>query len=241
MRKGRMVAPLPFRRYSSAMRPAITLLGSGVAAILAAAACTPSDPLLSPHPARVAAAAPDSFLVRFATTRGDFVMKARRAWAPNGVDRLHYLVQNGFYDGARFFRVVRGFVVQFGIPADPAVAAVWHERSIPDDIPSASNVRGTVSFAHAGPGTRATQVFINLRNNARLDTLGAVGFAPLGEIVEGMAVVDSLYAGYGDGPPRGRGPAQDSIRLQGNAYLDRHHPRLDAIREARIVTVWNRR
>ncbi|HEU5173199.1 MAG TPA: peptidylprolyl isomerase [Gemmatimonadaceae bacterium] len=217
---------------------ALALFAALVAAI--AAGCSRANPLLAPRPALVAAPAPDSFLVLVQTTRGDVLLKARRNWAPLGVDRFYYLARNGFYDGARFFRVLPGFVAQFGIPADPAVAAVWRERGLPDDRPSASNRRGTVSFAHGGPGTRTTQLFINLRDNSRLDTLGGVGFPPIGEVVQGMHVVDSLHAGYGEGPPRGTGPAQDSIRLQGNSYLDRGFPRLDAIRSVRVITEWNR-
>lgn len=221
------------------IRTTIAVLAA--AGALAAAACARPDPLLTPRPAVVAAQAPDSFLVLFETTRGDVVVKARRHWAPLGVDRFHYLAQHGFYQGARFFRVLPNFVAQFGIPADPAVAAVWHERTIPDDRVNASNRRGTVSFAHGGPGTRSTQLFINLRDNTRLDSLGGVGFPPIGEVVQGMSVVDSLHAAYGEGPPRGRGPAQDSIRLQGDAYLARQFPRLDAIRSVRLITEWNRR
>ena len=207
---------------------------------LVAAACSRANSLLTPRPALVAAPAPDSFVVLIQTTRGDVLLKARRSWAPLGVDRFYYLARNGFYDGARFFRVLPGFVAQFGIPADPAVAAVWRERGLPDDRPIGSNRRGTVSFAHGGPGTRTTQLFVNLRDNSRLDTLGGVGFPPIGEVVQGMSVVDSLHTGYGEGPPRGTGPSQDSIRLQGNSYLDRGYPRLDAIRSVRVITEWNR-
>lgn len=217
----------------SALLPAML-----AASLLAPAACSRARPLLEPRPAAVAAAAPDSFLVRFETTRGDFTVLARRHWAPLGVDRFHYLVRNGFYDEARFFRVLPNFVAQFGIPADPRVAAVWAERRIPDDRGTASNRRGTVSFARGGPESRTTQLFVNLRDNPRLDTLGGFGFPPIAEVVEGMEIVDSLYAGYGEGPPRGKGPAQDSIRLQGNVWLNRHFPRLDAIRRARIVGAW---
>ena len=203
-----------------------------------ASSCIRRDPLLQPRPARVAAPAPDSFLVRFATTKGDFVVKARRHWSPAGVDRFHYLVRHGFYDGARFFRVVPAFVVQFGIPASPAAAAIWSERPIPDDSVRTSNRRGTLSFARGGRDSRSAQLFVNLRDNARLDTLSGFGFPPFAEVVDGMQVVDSLHGGYGDGPPRGRGPSQDSIRLQGNPYLDRAFPRLDGIHRAVIVTEW---
>lgn len=202
-------------------------------------ACARHDPLLRPRPAAVWAAAPDSFLVRVTTTRGDFIIKARRHWSPAGVDRFHYLARHGFYDEARFHRVVPGFVVQFGIPASPEAAAVWKDRGIPDDSVRTSNRRGTVSFARSGRQTRSAQLFINLVDNARLDTLGGFGFPPIGEVVEGMSVVDSLYGGYADRTQHpGGAPSQDSIRLQGNAYLDRSFPRLDAIRRSVIVTEW---
>lgn len=180
--------------------------------------------------------APDSFVVAFETSAGQFDVVARRALAPIGVDRFYALVNDGFFDGARFFRVVPGFVVQFGIPADTAIAAAWHDRRIDDDSVRASNVRGTIAFAHGGPGTRTTQLFINLKDNPKLDTLGTVGFPPFGEVVgDGMAVVDSLYGGYGEGAPRGLGPQQDSIRMQGEPYLAREFPLLDRILRARVV------
>lgn len=216
------------------MRPLIRIAAFAGAVLVTLGACRRADPLLQPRPARVAEAGPDSFLVRFETSRGPFVMKIRRAWSPAGADRVHYLVGNRFYDGARFFRVVPNFVVQFGIPADPAVSAAWYQNFIPDDPVRASNTRGTVSFARAGRETRSTQLFVNLRDNARLDTLNGFGFPPIGEVIEGMAAVDSLYSGY-------RNVDQDSIRLQGNAYLTRVYPRLDSIITARITTRWGRR
>ena len=210
-----------------------------VAVAAVASACRGRDPLLQPRPADVAATAPDSFLVRFTTTKGDFIVKARRHWSPAGVDRLHYLARHGFYDEARFHRVVPGFVVQFGIPASPEAAAVWRDLRLPDDSVRTSNRRGTVSFARGGRESRTAQLFINLVDNARLDTLGGFGFPPIGEVVEGMDVVDSLYGGYANRTEHPGGPpSQDSIRLQGNAYLDRSFPRLDAIRRAVIVTEW---
>lgn len=217
----------------------IAVLAAAMTAV--ASACMRRDPLLQPRAADVAAAAPDSFLVRFATTRGDFVVKARRHWSPAGVDRLHYLARHGFYDEARFHRVVPGFVVQFGIPAAPEAAAVWRDLRLPDDSVRTSNRRGTVSFARGGRESRTAQLFINLADNARLDTLGGFGFPPIGEVVQGMNVVDSLYGGYADRALHpGGAPSQDSIRLQGNAYLDRNFPRLDAIRSAVIVTEWKK-
>lgn len=183
--------------------------------------------------------APDSFRVAFQTSAGRFDVVAHRELAPIGVDRFYQLVRERYYDGARFFRVVPGFVVQFGLAADTAVTAAWRGRRIEDDPVRASNVRGTLSFAHAGPGTRSVQLFINLADNPKLDTLGTVGFPPLGQVVDGgMAVVDSLYDGYGEGAPRGRGPAQDSISRQGDAYLAREFPLLDRIVTARVTAEW---
>ena len=205
--------------------------------VLLSACARPS--LVAPTPADLAAVAPDSFVVAFETTAGRFDVIARRAWSPAGVDRFHHLVRAGFYDGARFFRVVPNFVAQWGIPPDPAVSEAWRARRIPDDTVRASNLRGRVTFARGGPNTRTTQLFVNLRDNPRLDTLNTFGFPPIGEVLGGgMTVVDSLHAGYGEGPPRGRGPAQDSLRTQGEPYLARGWPELDAIRRAYVVTVW---
>ncbi len=176
--------------------------------------------------------APATFRVRFETSKGAFVFEAHRAWAPKGVDRLYSLVQSGFFDNTRFFRAVTGFMVQFGVHGDPAVNAAWESLNIPDDSVAQSNTRGRMSFAMAGPGTRTTQVFINLVDNRSLDEMG---FAPVGEVIEGMAVVDSLYAGYGDGPPAGFGPDQMRLMSQGNSYLEKEFPKLDFIRTARLV------
>jgi peptidyl-prolyl cis-trans isomerase A (cyclophilin A) len=177
--------------------------------------------------------APATFRVRFETSKGAFTFQAHRAWAPRGVDRLYNLVQSGFFDNTRFFRTVTGFMVQFGVHGDPAVNSAWENLAIPDDSVAESNTRGRMSFAMAGPGTRTTQVFINLVDNRSLDEMG---FAPVGEVVEGMAVIDSLYAGYGDGPPSGFGPDQMRLMREGNAYLEREFPRLDFIRTARLLT-----
>jgi peptidyl-prolyl cis-trans isomerase A (cyclophilin A) len=173
--------------------------------------------------------APDSFLVALTTSRGPVAVVVHRSWAPHGADRFYALVGSGFYDGARFFRVVRGFVVQFGLPGDPQLGRAWSSQVIPDDPVRRPNRRGTVAFASAGPNTRTTQLFINLADNLRLD---ALGFAPIGQVAERLGIVDSLYAQYGERP------SQDSIRLQGNAYLTRAYPNLDYIRTARIVREW---
>jgi peptidyl-prolyl cis-trans isomerase A (cyclophilin A) len=182
--------------------------------------------------------APDSFVVRFTTTRGAFDLMVHRDWAPRGADRIHALVRHRYYDGARFFRAVPNFVVQFGLAADPAATAAVRERRIPDDSVRRSNVRGTLSFAAGGPDTRTAQLFINLRDNQRLDRLG---FAVAGQVVAGMAVVDSLHTGYGEGAPRGEGPTQERITREGEPYLARDFPKLDRIVEARIVRRYARR
>jgi peptidyl-prolyl cis-trans isomerase A (cyclophilin A) len=190
----------------------------------------PPNPLLNPD--ALTERAPDVFRVRFETSKGTFVVEVHRAWAPQGADRFYNLVKNGYYDGVRFFRVLEGFVAQFGIHGDPRVNAAWRGKAIPDDPVVESNVRGTLSFAMAGPHTRTTQVFINLGDNARLD---GMGFAPFGRVVEGMEVVDALYAGYGEGAPRGAGPNQARIQAEGNAYLDREFPQLDYVTIATLV------
>ncbi len=171
--------------------------------------------------------APESYRVRFETSAGVFVVAVTRAWAPAGADRLYRLVREGFYDGARFFRVVPGFVVQFGISGDPAVAARWRDATIPDDPVTQSNARGTLTFATAGPNTRTTQLFINYVDNRRLD---GMGFAPVGVVVEGMEVVDRIYPGYGEAPDQGL------IESRGTAYLAAEFPQLDSIARATILT-----
>jgi len=195
-------------------------------------------PLLHPDQGELFAAAPDSFRVAVVTSKGTFTVMARRAWAPRGVDRFYYLTRHNYYDGVRFFRVIRNFVAQFGINGNPEVSAVWRPLQIPDDSVRHSNKRGTISFASAGPNTRTVQLFVNLVDNPRLDNLGRVGFAPIAEVVGGMAVVDSLYSGYGEGAPRGKGPQQDSIAALGNAYLERGFPQLDFIVQTRIEREW---
>jgi len=176
--------------------------------------------------------APAVFQASFETSKGDFVVEVHREWSPLGADRFYHLVESGYYDGVRFFRVIPGFMAQFGIHGDPTVSAIWRDRHIPDDPVRQSNVRGMISFATAGPSTRTVQVFINYRDNSRLD---GMGFAPFGRVVEGMDVVDRLYAGYGEGAPQGRGPQQDRIQAEGNAYLGREFPNLDSVRRARVV------
>jgi peptidyl-prolyl cis-trans isomerase A (cyclophilin A) len=181
---------------------------------------------------RSAELAPETFQVRFETSRGPFVIEAHHAWSPWGVDRFYYLVRNHFYDDVRFFRAIDGFLVQFGINGDPKISASWKQRYFPDDtVPHQSNLRGRVSFGSLGANTRTTQLFIDYRDNPNLDR----DYAPIGQVVEGMAVVDSLWKGYGDAPPRGTGADQDRIFAEGNAYLTKEFPKLDYIKTARLV------
>lgn len=202
--------------------------------ITALVACT-SEPAKEPpavvDTAQSAEPAPEQFRVTFETSRGPFVVEAHRAWSPLGVDRFYHLVQTGFYDGTRFFRVIDGFMAQFGINGDPRVSAVWQDRVIRDDtVKHQSNMRGRVSFGTRGPNTRTTQLFINFRDNLNLDA----GYPPIGEVVEGMSVVDSLWKGYGEGAPSGAGPDQERIVTEGNQYLILEFPKLDYVRTARV-------
>jgi peptidyl-prolyl cis-trans isomerase A (cyclophilin A) len=183
-------------------------------------------------PAALNAKAPAVYKAKFDTSKGPFVVEVHRDWAPRGADRFYNLVKNGFYDNARFFRVIEGFMVQFGINGDPNVAGAWRDADIKDDPVKQSNERGTITFATAGPNTRTTQVFINFGDNAGLD---GQGFSPFGKIVSGMEVVDSLYGGYGEGAPNGNGPDQGRIQSQGNAYLEQDFPKLDFIKSATIA------
>ncbi|OHB77026.1 MAG: hypothetical protein A2Z34_08795 [Planctomycetes bacterium RBG_16_59_8] len=175
---------------------------------------------------------PAAYKVTFATSKGEFVIEVHREWAPHGADRFYELVQAKFYDDCRFFRVLSGFMAQFGINGDPQTMSRWREAPIPDDRVTQSNTRGMVTFATAGPNTRTTQLFINYGNNSRLD---GMGFSPFGKVVEGMNVVDLLYSGYGEGAPSGRGPDQGRLQSEGNAYLIEDFPKLDDIKTARLV------
>ena len=182
-------------------------------------------------PSALTEQAPATYKVRFDTSKGVFVIEVIRAWAPNGADRFYNLVKNGFYDDVRFFRVIPGFMVQFGINGDPAIAAPWRNARIPDDPVRQSNTRGMVTYAMAGPNTRTTQIFINFGNNAALDRQG---FAPFGRVISGMNVVDALNGEYGEGAPQGRGPNQGRVQMEGNAYLQKEFGRLDYIKKATI-------
>jgi peptidyl-prolyl cis-trans isomerase A (cyclophilin A) len=185
------------------------------------------------HPELAVERAPEVFKAKFTTTKGDFVIEVHREWAPTGADRFYNLVKLGYFDGLKFFRAVENFMVQFGIHGDPRVNGAWYRASITDDPVKKSNKRGFVTFATSGPHSRATQVFINYNDaNARLDK---TGFAPFGQVVDGMKVVDSLYKGYGEGAPQGKGPDQGRIQSEGNKYLEKDFPQLDAIKEAKIL------
>jgi peptidyl-prolyl cis-trans isomerase A (cyclophilin A) len=184
------------------------------------------------NPASLNEKAPATYKVKFDTSKGSFVVEVHRDWAPNGADRFYNLVKNGFYNDARFFRVISGFMVQFGINGDPQISKVWRDANIKDDPVKASNKRGMITFATAGPDTRTTQVFINFGDNAGLDDQG---FAPFGQVISGMDAVDALYAEYGEGAPQGHGPNQGVVQSMGNAYLAKAFPKLDYIKTATIV------
>ncbi|MET0157093.1 MAG: peptidylprolyl isomerase [Methyloceanibacter sp.] len=183
-------------------------------------------------PAALTEQAPPVYKAKFDTSKGSFVVEVHRDWAPNGAYRFYNLVKNGYYNDARFFRVIEGFMVQSGINGDPKISAVWRDANIKDDPVRQSNARGMITFATAGPDTRTTQVFINFGDNAGLD---GQGFSPFGKVVSGMEVVDSLYGGYGEGAPNGNGPDQGRIQSQGNAYLEQDFPKLDFIKTATIA------
>jgi cyclophilin family peptidyl-prolyl cis-trans isomerase len=182
-------------------------------------------------PAALTEKAPDTFKAKFDTTKGPFVITVHRSWAPAGADRFYNLVKNGFYDDCRFFRVLDDFMAQVGMNGNPAIQSVWDASRLKDDPVTQSNKRTFVSFATAGPNTRTTQFFINFKDNSSLDKMG---FAPFGEVTEGMDVVDKLYSGYGEGAPRGRGPDQSKIRAEGNTYLAKDFPKLDTIKKATV-------
>jgi cyclophilin family peptidyl-prolyl cis-trans isomerase len=205
-------------------------------AVLGAAACGQNTALYRPTPDVLARQAPDSFLVDVETSEGTFTLKMRRHWSPLGVDRVYHLMDNDFYAGARIYRVVPGFVAQWGFSGEPVRDSVWRDLPVADEPVAASNRRGVVSFARGGPETRSFQLFVNLVDNVRLDSLassGVVGYPPLGEIESGLAVVDGFYAAYAD-----ETPSQDSIRTQGNDYLRRAYPQLDSIIATRIRGWW---
>jgi len=189
--------------------------------------------LLDPSLPEWLGAAPPVFKVKFVTTKGEFIMQVTREWSPRGADRFYGLVKNHYYDDTAFFRVIGGFMAQVGIHGAPEVNAVWRNQKIQDDPVTQSNTRGMVSYAKGGPNTRTVQFFINYADrNTQLD---AMGFSPFGKVIEGMEVVDTLYSGFGDGPPRGKGPNQGFLQEQGNEYLRSDFKELDYIKTARIL------
>ncbi len=192
---------------------------------LLALACAQKQPNLL-NPGSLNAKAPDTYQVKLTTSKGDVVIQVTREWAPQGADRFYNLVRAGFYSDAAFFRVLPGFMAQFGINAHPEVAEVWRDARIPDDPVTRSNTRGMISFATSGPNSRTTQLFINFGDNSRLDSLG---FAPFGEVTQGMDVVDQIFSGYGETPQ------QPLIQREGNAYLNREFPMLDKIMSASVL------
>jgi peptidyl-prolyl cis-trans isomerase A (cyclophilin A) len=225
----RAEAPAPTPAPTTSPAAQATPLGSPSPSALPAAspsAATSARPAALLDPSQATAKAPASFRVRFETTRGSFVVAVTRAWAPLGADRFYNLVQAGFFDDAGFFRVVPGFVVQFGLSADPRVNAAWDAARIADDEVKQTNRRGRLTFATAGPNTRTTQLFINTGDNPRLDQMG---FSPFGEVVSGMTVVDAIYSGYGETPDQGR------ITAEGNSYLKAQFPRLDFVKKATVA------
>ncbi len=206
------------------MTPGVTLsVAKGLLLLLLFATACAKD---APAPPLPSLPAPDSFRVAFETSKGAFVVEAHRAWAPEGVDRFYQLVGTQFFDQERVFRVIPEFIAQFGLNDNKKVNEQWDAKLIPDDPVREHNVRGTLTYAHEGKGTRSHQLFFNLVDNKNLDTMA---FAPIGKVVEGMNVVDSLYSGYGERIN------QHLVSTLGNSYLQRMFPKLDYIRTARIV------
>lgn len=185
-------------------------------------------------PSTLTEKAPETFKAKFDTTKGSFTIEVNRSLSPNGADRFYNLVRSGYFTDVAFFRVVSGFMCQFGIHGDPAVSAKWNGANIIDDPVKGSNTRGTITYAMGGPNTRSTQFFINFSDdNSRLD---GMGFSPFGKVISGMDVVDKIDAEYGDMPQQGgSGPNPDQIAQQGNAYLKKNFPNLDYIKSATIV------
>jgi peptidyl-prolyl cis-trans isomerase A (cyclophilin A) len=183
-------------------------------------------------PAKLTEKAPETFKARFDTTKGKFTIEVTRSLSPNGADRFYNLVRSGYFKDVAFFRVVPGFMCQFGVHGDPSVSAKWRAAAIPDDPVKGSNTRGAITFATAGPNTRTTQLFINFGDNRNLDSMG---FSPFGKVAEGMDVVDMINGEYGEGAPSGRGPHQGRVQMEGNAYLKKDFPNLDYIKSASIV------
>lgn len=185
------------------------------------------SPLWNPKSPEMTATAPGKYRVTFETTRGDVTIEVDRSLSPAGADRFYNLTRHGFYDGARFFRVLPGFMAQFGLPGEPKLTNIWINQKIADEPVKVSNTKGTISFAMSGPNTRTSQVFINYADNSA--ALDRQGFTPFGKVIEGMEHVESLYNAYGEGSPRGNGPDQMQLMQSGNAYLSKWYPNLDYI------------
>src|SRR3984957_2170020 len=227
-----MIACLTFCGIAAILPANVSAQAGGAAAPAAKpaatqhAAGTQLDPALL-HPATLKATAPDQYEVTFKTTAGDFVVSVTRAWAPLGADRFYNLVKHGYFTDASFFRVVPGFVVQFGLNANPAVNAAWEKAYIKDDPVTQSNHTGFLTFATAGPNTRTTQLFISLGENASLDKMG---FSAFGQVTSGMDVVQKIFPGYGESPD------QAQITAEGKPYLDKNFPKLDRILSATVTS-----
>ena len=223
---------MSFRSCAPTVLTCLSVLAAPGMASAAEPPTKSSNVLLHPADGFWKEQAPVRFRVRFNTGEGDFVVEVHRAWAPIGADRLYNLVRAGFFDDSRFFRVRADYIAQFGIPGDPKISAVWRELAIKDDPVRESNTRGSFAYAMTGPDTRTTQLYINLADNTHLD---AQGFAPLGWVVEGIEVVDRLYAGYDEGAGGGmRGGKQGTIFSDGNAHLDRDFPMLTKLVRATV-------
>jgi len=203
---------------------------AGAAVLLALTGCSSADEARKDAAPPRVEKAPDVFQLNFDTSKGAIAIEVHKDWAPIGVDHLFDLVKTGYFDGNRFFRVTQRYA-QFGINGDPKVSGIWSNAFLPDDPVKQSNVKGTVAFAHLGPNNRTTQLFFNLKDNKDLDK---GGFTPVGKVIAGMEVVESLYSSYGDMPPRGQGPDPAKIQTQGNSYLENRFPRLDYIKKATI-------
>ena len=212
------------------LKPIATNAAIAAAILIAATACSSSGAQETAglrNPAALTEQAPATFSAAFDTSKGRFVVEVHREWAPLGADRFYNLVKSGFFNDVRFFRVIGGQLAQFGMSGNPGLSAAWRTQQLKDDPVKQSNKRGYVTFAHAGPNTRTTQVFINFQDNSPLD---AQGFPPFGQVVQGMEVVDKLYSGYG----RNNVPDQGRITTEGNAYLTKVYPKLDYVKKATI-------
>jgi peptidyl-prolyl cis-trans isomerase A (cyclophilin A) len=227
---GKKKGEFSMRLITNTMLIAVLLLFAAASAISAEQAAASAS---LQNPAALTEKAPDVYKAKFETTKGSFVITVTREWAPVGADRFYNLVKNGYYNDCRFFRVISGFMVQFGINGDPKLNTVWRAARITDDPVKKSNTTGYVTFATSGANSRTTQVFINYAD--RNSVLDKQGFAPFGKVSEGMSVVESLYADYGEGAPSGKGPEQGRTQTEGNSYLEKSFPKLDYIKSAVIV------